>query len=453
MSALWGYGGWGAQSEQQKMTMTFDDAIDAAMDLLRGSIVNYIICFMAILTCIGFTFVGFILMTNGSGSSCGMLIVTIFFLIAQAGTLAKTSRDFKLASVALKESTTAQSIEFQFLRPTRLQLFQVSLFMLLSITACIYSLTQVQLTDKHSAGTGSKSAEEWYGFAALAMLWVLDSTYCLTRAVHDRRDAIAWAKSEKESRVKQLKYVMGMCGGTLDYNFIVWLSFLASPVITMLCVWAVFSETELSVERKGLLSITLLYNIASTYHVVKLLRDRRQARRLKLSSTQSSSLQLPFQLMVTVNFLISVIVPIGCIIGMVRSTDHCFFLLTGFIMSTIATWNLANVVRDRHELAVLKERMPQGGGLEQARDLFRHPEQILQQADPLAMLKGQGAYAAHGQEAQHHAINMHGMHIPGLHQHQQLPPHQENKKEENPIWDGVTHGFQGLADALGGTRV
>jgi len=234
---------------------------------------------------------------------------------------------------------------------------------------------------------------------------------------------------------------------------IVWLSFLCAPAITLSWVWAGFSSTELSVERKGLLSITLLYNIASTYHVAKLLRDRRQAARLNHMKTQSTSLQWPFQLMVVVNFLISVIVPVGCIIGMVKTTDHCFFLLTGFIMTTIATWNLANLVRDRHELAVLKERMPQGGGLEHARDLLHHPEQILQQANPLAMLKGQGAYAAHGQEAQHHAINMHGMHMPGVHQHQQLPPHQEHPQEENPIWDGVQQGFQGLADALGRTRV
>jgi len=440
---IFGYGRNAEQMQQQQnITMTFDDAITAAMDLLKGTLSNHIMCILAMMTSLAFTILGFVMMTDGHRSQCGMLIVTIFFLISAAVTSTKTSRDYHMASVALKNHQP--SIEFNFLRPACLEVFQTSAFLVLAIAACVYSLTQV-LVEEDS--TGRQNSAEWFGFAALAMMWILDSVCALSRSVHDRRDTAAWAATEKESRVKQLKYVLAMCGGTLDYCIITWVAFFVASVTYLVWVWAGFSSAELSMERKGLLSITLLYNVASSFHVAKLVRDRQQAAKMKHMSTQSTSLQWPFQVMVVLNFLISIGVPVACIIGITTSTDQMFFLLTGFFMTMNTTLNLAKMQRDRHEMKLLKERMPQAGGVEHARDILHHPGQILQQAGPLAMLKGQSPPA--GQDTHHHAMNI-AQHMPGFHHQTPAAAAPAQAEGENPIWEGVQQGFEGLVGAAFG---
>lgn len=271
------------------------------------------------------------------GDSCARFapIVALLFVVSQAFTVTKTSRDRKVALGvgAGLEAAGPFAAELGALLPTTAYTVQVLLFFGLAVASAVFLFSQVQI------------AGEWLGFVLISLLWTLVCALCASKSFRDRADASNWAQVPMEHHADRLEYVLSICGGTLEYKALVWASFPAALGFTLTWIWV----GDLALERKGLLTIGLLFNVTSCFHAAKLVRDRAQA-----CEAQKLRNQKPFQIMVAASFLISFVLPLVAICLMPLQTNHFLFLLVGQLMSTNTALNLAKLVRDRLEVQQLR---------------------------------------------------------------------------------------------------
>mmetsp|Transcript_34334 Transcript_34334/g.80343 ORF Transcript_34334/g.80343 Transcript_34334/m.80343 type:complete len:491 (-) Transcript_34334:144-1616(-) len=311
---------------------------EIALDMLYGTRVNLVLCITALVLSLGLAVAGFIRMTDDAadtGCAIGMLVTAVVFLVAQAATASKVSRDYRSASNLRGGLAGEPQVLFQFLEPSRAYIIQVCVLLVLAIAAAAYSLAEVNVES------------EWYGFAILAMLWVLVSMLSTAKTFRDRREAEIWKQIPKESHGKWLQQVVAACGGSIEHTVLVWLAFLASTALTFAWIWFGFSKEELAAERKGLLSLAILYNIASDFHVSKLFFDGGHGVKQPLS----------MKFMVVGNFVVSLVVPVVAIVSMNLAADGTFFLITGVLMTAHSTLSLAKSMQDTQEVEELNERV------------------------------------------------------------------------------------------------
>jgi hypothetical protein len=312
-------------------------AFDSAVALLCGSLANYVMCCIAMITSCGIFVVGTIMMTEGNGTSRTLLIVSMAFLLSQTFTLAKTSRDKGVAMRALKDPTKQEAMKVFV--PTRAYLAQVVLFFLVALGCSLFSLTEIEVDAR------------WYGFGVLNLVWLVVASFCLSKSVRDRHDARAWSKTQNtHTQQNQLRQILEESAGTLEYRVMVYLSFFAAIGFTLGFTWN--GWMDMAIERRGFLSLGLIFHASSCFHMAKLVRDRHDgAKLLELSK------QVPYQIMVVVSFLLSWVAPLAGVCAMGLSREQLLFQLCGQFMTTNTTLNLAKVVRDRHEMTKLREAL------------------------------------------------------------------------------------------------
>lgn len=281
------------------------------------------------------------MMTAGDRVASSLLIVSMLFLLSQAFTLAKLSRDQYMAKMALRDPTVPASM--QVFVPTKAYILQVFVFFIASLTSSVYSLAQLQV----------QSA--WYGFGLLSLIWLLVASLCISKSMRDRRDANAWASTPTTHlRQMQMKHVLNVCAGSLEYRVMVWLAFIAALFFVMFFIWA--GWIELAIERKGLLSISIVFSVTSCFHMAKLVRDRADS--AKYADLQK---QLPYQAMIVASFAASLLIPLVAIFSMNLEKEKMLFLLVGLLMTVNTTLNVAKTVRDKQEMVKLRENLAADG--------------------------------------------------------------------------------------------
>lgn len=322
--------------------LSVQESFEAALTLLRGTLLNHVLCVMAMVVSLTSSCVVYVAMANGDRIVVTMTTMSLLFLVSQAFTLSKVSRDRKMAAMANPE--TAAGMACEFLRPTREYQAQVLGFFLASVGFAVYSLSLVDVE------------LEWYGSASLSMLWVLVSSLCLSKSVRDRNDAKIWAataETDASAQTQNLRHVVRVCSGTPEYVLFVWTAFLASSLLTLAWTWVGFDSEQLAVERKAFLSLGLIFNMTSCFHMAKLVRDLQHAEKaLELKR------QLPFQVLVIASFAVSLLVPLGAVLVMPLRFEQRTFLLVGQLMTANVSLNLAKLVRDRLERDTLAKSLP-----------------------------------------------------------------------------------------------
>lgn len=113
---------------------------------------------------------------------------------------------------------------------------------------------------------------------------------------------------------------------------------------------------NVAIERRGFLSLGLIFHASSCFHMAKLVRDRND----EFKSIELSK-QVPYQIMVIASFLLSWLIPLvgACVMGL--GQEQLLFQLTGQLMTTNTTLNLAKVVRDKQEMFKLREDLNHQG--------------------------------------------------------------------------------------------
>jgi len=316
-------------------------AFEAAVALLRGSFANHVLCCIAMVASCILTVSGFIMMTEGNSTSRTLLVVSMAFLVSQTFTLAKASRDKGVAMRALKDPTKQEAMKVFV--PTRAYLAQVVLFFLFALGCCLYSLSVIEVDAR------------WWGFGVLDIVWLVVASFCLSKSVRDRHDATAWSKTQfTHVKQNQLRQILQESAGTLEYRIMVYLSFFAAIGFTLGFTWS--SWMNMAIERRGFLSLGVIFHASSCFHMAKLVRDRQDE--LKVMEL---SKQVPFQIMVIVSFLLSWLVPLvgTCMMGL--GQEQLLFQITGQLMTTNTTLNLAKVVRDKQEMRKLREDLNHQG--------------------------------------------------------------------------------------------
>lgn len=314
------------------------EAFQRAVSLLRGTNANHILCCVAMFCSLCFSVVGYVLMTEGNACSRALTLMAICYLVSQAFTLAKVSRDRMIVS-----GTRIVSSDLELLRPTPQYTIQVICFFFLALATFVYAIALLEI-DSH-----------WYGFTALAFIWVLVCIFCLTKSIRDRKDASIWAALDPASQPGQLQRVVDNSIGTLEYRMLVRASFAVSVVASLIWIW----NSDLAIERKGFLSLALLFNATAGFHIAKLLRDLKDT--VKARELRS---QVAFMLMVVSSFTVSLIVPVVAICVMPLEIQQRLFLLVGQLMTSNTCLNLAKMVRDLNEQRALNERLPAAADLE-----------------------------------------------------------------------------------------
>merc|ERR1712048_500342 len=127
-------------------------------------------------------------------------------------------------------------------------------------------------------------------------------------------------------------------------------------IFYLLWVWAGFSSADLGIEKKGLLTLAMLYNLSSAFFFTRYDFDLRHP---KLMGKKDSDCL--HQVFVLGNFAVSSIVPIMFIVGMAPTTELMFLLLTGQLMTTCCSLHAATLLLDSQVLKILKERKPEPG--------------------------------------------------------------------------------------------
>jgi len=243
--------------------------------------------------------------------------------------------------MALKDPTVPESMKVFV--PTRAYHAQVVLFFLIAVGGCLYSLSEIEVDSL------------WYGFGVLDLLWLLFAVFAFSKSVRDRHNAASWSKTiHTHAKQNQLRHVFQECAGTLEYRVLSLLAFLAALGFSLGFIWT--SWMGLAIERRGFLSVGLIFHANSCFHMAKLVRDRNDPAKLEELSKQG-----PFQVMVIGSFLISWLIPLvgACLMSLGR--EQLLFQLTGQLMTTNTTLNLAKVVRDRLEIRKLREELTTQG--------------------------------------------------------------------------------------------
>lgn len=246
-----------------------------------------------------------------------------------------------MAAMALQDPTVPEPMKVFV--PTRAYLAQVVFFFLISIGGCLYSFSEIEVNSV------------WYGFGVLGLLWLLFASFCISKSVRDRHNAAAWSKTtHTHSKQNQLRQIFQECAGTLEYRALSLLAFFAALGFTVGFTWT--SWMDLAIERRGFLNVGIIFHANSCFHMAKLVRDRQD--HVKLVEL---SKQVPFQVMVIASFLLSWLIPLvgACVMGLGR--EQLLFQLTGQLMTTNTTLNLAKVVRDRLEIRKVREDLTTQG--------------------------------------------------------------------------------------------
>lgn len=262
---------------------------------------------------------GIVLMTDENVKRV-LAVQSIIFLVAQAFTLARVSRDWSM----FKQTDIA--------KPTLAYFAQVVVLFIVALGLAIYScVTNVEIT-------------EWQGFYAISILWATVSALCLAKAVRDRNDATILSKLPVEEHQGHLPSILRTCRGTIEYQIFVWVSALVAVGMMLGLMWTWDAEI-MAIERKGFISVCVLWCEVSSFHLAKLVRDR--ADPLKAKELRR---QLPFQILVALSSLASFSILLGGICFMPLESSKRFYLVvgSGFMLST--AFFLAKHVRDRQEL-------------------------------------------------------------------------------------------------------
>jgi len=329
--------------------LRFDQAFEEALAILRGTGANFVLCIATMLVSLASAVVGFLLMSANNTCARALMIMSIFFLVSQTFSVVKTVRDSKMASLLFdlrnpgdaNQENNPYVVEYSFLLPTWHYKVEVGLTFLFSLGATIFSITQVDVVDP-----------EWIGFTILTLIWVLQCALCLAKTVRDRKEAGTWQTTRREHQEAQLPLVLSACTPTRLHQAMIWIAFPAALIFTLVWTWLPGS-IDIPIERKGFLSLGLVFNASACFHMAKLARDRANPqKKLELSK------QIPFQLMVTVSFVVSIVVPLVGLVVMPLTPEQRAFLIVGFLMCASSTMHLAKLVRDRQELVLLNEKLP-----------------------------------------------------------------------------------------------
>lgn len=302
--------------------MSLDARYASAISLLRGSDANFALCCASMAASSALAVAGIILMTDENVKRV-LAVQSIAFLVAQGFTLTRVSKDWH----TFGKTDNA--------RPTLAYFAQVIAFFVAAFGLAIYSLVN------------SVAVVEWQGFYGIAVLWATVSTLCLSKAVRDRNDVHIWRNSPAELHEAQLPGILRACQGTLEYQICVWMSAVAAVGLMLGLMWT-WGADVMAIERKGFISVCVLWCEGSFFHLAKLIRDRANVEKAK-----ELRQQLPFQVLVIISSLGSFGTLIAGICMMPLAPPKRFYLVvgSGFMLST--AFFLAKNVRDRLELGQL----------------------------------------------------------------------------------------------------
>lgn len=270
--------------------------------------------------------VGIVVMTDESVKRV-MSAQSILFLVAQSFTLTRASRDWSCLTPG------------DMARPTLAYIVQVLLFFLSAFALSVYSVA------------ASASAVEWRGFMAISLAWATVSALCLSKTVRDRSDAQRCLSLPRDQHQDRLLDVLRICTGTLEYQILVWASAVLAVVAMLGIMWSWDAET-LALERKGFISVCLLWCEVSSFHLAKLVRDRADPKK-----APELLKQRPFQILVVLSSAASSIILLAGILLMPLQASKRFFLLAGFGYALSSAFFLAKHVRDKLESKSLAAEM------------------------------------------------------------------------------------------------
>jgi len=318
---------------------TPDEHWHRGIKLLRGTFGNYVNCWVSFVASLVLACIGFVLMADSAEVRALPFYATLF-LVSQCMTLAKVARDQQMAAAG------GETLEFEFLRPTRAYIIQVVVFFLGAVACVVHSLFTI------------KVSEQWRGTLVLTMLWIMTSSLCLAKTVRDQRDSALWDQLAEENRSKHVERIVAAAAGSTPYKVLVWVSVLVSISLSMVWLWGGPEYAEMPVASKGLVTVCFPFLAVCSFHLAKLVRDRADPVKKK-----DLDRQLPYQFLVVAGFLIAAVSFVAGVCAVDGATmPQRMFLATGGTYLTFSCLFLAKQVRDALESEDLLNSIRMGRG-------------------------------------------------------------------------------------------
>jgi len=305
---------------------------------LRSTLINHGMCFVGLVISITVAVVGFARMTDDTIR----LVTALVFLGSAAWQVSNKIRDHKVATVAF--ANRAGDDPLSFVHPRIEDFVQVGASLLAALVFAGWAIAWVDVST------------EWNIFSALMMLWVLNNAVVCCKDLRDRVESSVWGDQTVPDKPKEeLQRILTMCDPTMEYKISVFVTFGLSCLTLVSWIWGGFTEDELTFERKSLLTIAVMYNVASNYALSKFVYDIKRG--------PQPPMRLETKVGLVGNWWLAMLVPTLCIFMMIDDVDgrndaedSSFWLFACLLATSNSTLYVAKVLYDREQLEMLKER-------------------------------------------------------------------------------------------------
>mmetsp|Transcript_40741 Transcript_40741/g.93771 ORF Transcript_40741/g.93771 Transcript_40741/m.93771 type:complete len:564 (-) Transcript_40741:179-1870(-) len=303
---------------------------------LRSTLINHIGCFAALAISIVIAVVGFARMTDDTVR----LVAALVFLVSESWTVSNKIRDHKIATVAFSDRSGEDPISF--VHPRIEDFVQIGASLLAAAVFAGWAIAWVDVST------------EWNVFSALMMVWVANNAIVCCKDLRDRLESTVWDQTIPDRMKGELRRILTMCDPTIEYKISVFVTFGLSILTLVSWIWGGFTEEELTFERKSLLTIAVLYNVASNFALSKFIYDVQRGTQSPMTPPTKAGL--------VGNWGLAMLVPTLCIFMMIEDVDgrndaedSSFWLFSCLLATSNSTLYVAKVMYDREQLAVLDD--------------------------------------------------------------------------------------------------
>lgn len=269
----------------------WDDYIhEKSINILRGANGTYLLSWLSFAASVTMGIIGIATMTacdaDESAEECetcrtqnvGMQTFAILYLIGSAMNLSRSLRDKDMGAVVdrhkEKSSTGGNDGLLTFISPPSFSHIQVFLHFIFSVVCSIASIFVVKIED------------QWRGTIIMTFLWILFSTFALTKFIRDRDDAEkfdslphelhrTWGQSTADATTADiLRYlILDLANGAWWFVGLNWISVVTSFFMTIIWMWVDKNYDKMADANKGMVTVCFMWLVCMCIGFAVLVRD------------------------------------------------------------------------------------------------------------------------------------------------------------------------------------
>merc|ERR1719424_1637502 len=268
-----------------------------AIDILRGTNADLVLCCLSMVISLGFAGVGAFEMTDDDFVAL-VTLQSITSVAALSFTLCHIWRDCSMC-----KATDAATPSFEYCG-------FIAVFFVMAVGFAAYVLFEVA---------------EWQDFYALTTVWVTVSAIVTSKTIRDRGFANRYSQLSLDGHSEHVMELASLCRDSLAFHLFMIVTGVLSVLIGVGGVW-MFDKNDISLVIKLFLTLCYFWCLGSVVHVGKLLHERADP-----AKAREMSEQIGFQILVVLSTVVSFVVPLIVVLVLPRLPEPKRMYLLGGI--------------------------------------------------------------------------------------------------------------------------